>query len=78
MLYATLFGERRIRIFNFNLPVAKHLNVYYKSTDVEALSQFIIKKELSRMPQKGCKATRESIINNLVTLLHNYRTHCAS
>jgi protein transport protein SEC24 len=78
MLYATQFGERRIRVFNINLPVAKNLNEYFKKTDVEALSFYIIRKEVSKAMIKGAKVTRESIINNLVTLLHNYRTHCAA
>ena len=30
------------------------------------------------MHLKGAKTTRESIINNLVALLYNYRTHCAT
>lgn len=78
MLYANQFGERRIRVFNINLPIAKNLNEYYKKTDVEALSFYLIRKELSRSFQKGPKLTRETIINNLVTLLFNYRTHCAT
>lgn len=48
MLYNTQFGDKRIRIFNYAVPVAKNLNAYFKSADVEALSQFVIKKELSR------------------------------
>jgi protein transport protein SEC24 len=48
MLYATQFGERRIRVFNLNLPIAKNLNEYYKKADVEGLSFYIIRKELSR------------------------------
>ena len=78
MLYATQFGERRIRVFNINLPVAKNLNEYYKKADVEALSFYIVRKEVSKAFIKGAKITRETIINNLVTLLFNYRTHCAT
>lgn len=65
-------------MFNMNLPVAKNLNEYFKKTDVEALSFYILRKELSRSLVKGPKVTREHIINNLVTLLFNYRTHCAT
>jgi hypothetical protein len=38
MLYNTQFGDKRIRIFNYAVPVAKNLNAYFKSADVEALS----------------------------------------
>ena len=78
MLYATQFGDRRIRVFNINLPVAKNLNEYYKKTDCEALAFYLLRKELSRSFIRGSKPTRESLINNLVTLLFNYRTHCAT
>jgi hypothetical protein len=61
-----------------SIPVAKNINAYFKSTDVEALSQFLLKKELSKVHLKGAKTTRETIINNLVALLYNYRTHCAT
>lgn len=60
-----------------NIPVAKNLNSYYKSADVEALAQFMIKKEASRIMQKGSKVAKENIINGLVNLLYNYRTNCA-
>ena len=65
-------------MFNVNLPAAKNLNAYYKATDVEALAQFVTKRELSKVTHRGAKATREAIINSLVSLLFNYRTHCAT
>lgn len=77
-LYATQFGDRRIRVFNMSLPVAKNMNSYFKATDVETLSMFILKRDLSKVSLKGSKTTREVIINNLVSLLYNYRIHCAT
>jgi hypothetical protein len=50
MLYGTQYGEKRIRVFNLSLPVAKNLNTYFKSSEVEAVSHFLIKKEISRVP----------------------------
>jgi hypothetical protein len=38
MLYNTQFGEKRIRIFNMNLPVTKNLNAYYKAADAETVA----------------------------------------
>lgn len=78
MLYSTQFGEKRIRVFNICIPVAKNLNAYFKSSDVEALSHFIIKKEISRVPIKGPKVVRENTISELVNLLHSYRHNCAN
>ena len=62
-LYGTQFGERRIRVLNMNLPVAKNLNAYFKSADVETLSHFLIMKDLSKVMLKGAKNTKEHIIN---------------
>ena len=73
MLYTTHFGERRIRVFNQCLQISKTLNGHFKAADVETLSDFMIKREASRIMQRGSKVTKESIINNLVTLLHSYR-----
>jgi protein transport protein SEC24 len=73
MLYTNVFGERRIRVLNHQMVVAKNLNAYYKGADCEALSHFVIKKELSTLITKGCKGTRESMINNTVTQLLTYR-----
>jgi protein transport protein SEC24 len=73
MLYTTLYGERRIRVFNQCLQLAKNLNGYFKAADVETLADFTVKREASRAMQRGPKATKEQIINNLVNLLHAYR-----
>jgi hypothetical protein len=54
-MYSTQFGERRIRIFNYALSVAKSLNAYYKAADCETLSEFMIKKEVARIMAKGAK-----------------------
>lgn len=49
MLYTNNWGERRIRIMNFKMNVTKNLNTYFKAADVETASQFLIKRELSKM-----------------------------
>ena len=40
MLYTTVWGERRIRVMNMALQVAKTLSLYFKNGDVEAIAQF--------------------------------------
>eukprot|EP00349_Pseudokeronopsis_sp_Brazil_P002794 CAMPEP_0202963266 /NCGR_PEP_ID=MMETSP1396-20130829/7245_1 /ASSEMBLY_ACC=CAM_ASM_000872 /TAXON_ID= /ORGANISM="Pseudokeronopsis sp., Strain Brazil" /LENGTH=361 /DNA_ID=CAMNT_0049684321 /DNA_START=1043 /DNA_END=2128 /DNA_ORIENTATION=+ len=78
MLYTTAFGEKRIRIFNQMVPVCKNLNGYFKSGDVEAVAEFIVKREVSKVSLRGAKASREALMNNLVTMLYNYRHQCSS
>lgn len=55
------------------MQLAKNLSAHFKAADVETLSDFLLKRYASRIPTLGAKATKESIINNLVTLLHTYR-----
>jgi len=78
MMYNTQYGQKRIRVFNYNLLIAKNLNAYYKVTDQETLSAFMIKHELSRVFLRGAKSTRELLTNNLVNMLHAYRSKCAA
>ncbi len=77
-MYNTFTGEKRIRVFNYNLLIAKNLNAYYKAADQETLAEFMIKHELSRVFSRGAKATRELMTNNLVNLLYVYRQKCAA
>ncbi len=63
MLYTNNWGERRIRIMNFKMNVTKNLNTYFKAADVETASQFIIKRELSKMTLRGPRVVREHLTN---------------
>jgi protein transport protein SEC24 len=77
-MYTNQYGQRRIRVFNYQLQIAKNLSAYYKAADCETLAQFMLKKETAKVMVRGAKATREAIINSLVTLLHVYRQKCAA
>lgn len=78
MLYTTIWGERRIRVFNMNLQIVKTLNGYFKTADVETLSQFIIRREATKIMVKGSVNSKQSLINGLVDLLFTYRQKCAT
>ena len=43
ILYTSMYGERKIRVFNYSWTVAQNLYNYCKSSDVESLSQFKIR-----------------------------------
>ena len=60
------------------MQIAKALNAYFKAADVETLSDFLVKRYASRAPTIGAKATKEAIINTLVSLLHVYRQKCSA
>lgn len=78
MLYSDMEGVRKIRVFNYHWQVAKNLYSYFKSADVESVAQFKVRSELSQAVRRGAKNTKEKLINDLVDMLSNYRTQCAS
>ena len=77
MLHTDMYGERKIRIFNYSWVVSKNLHNYCKSSDVESVAQFRIRNHLTQVTKKGAKSTREKVINDLVTMLSNYRSLCS-
>ena len=53
MLYTDMYGERKIRVFNFSWIVQKTLFNYFKSTEVTNFSMFKIRQELSTATKIG-------------------------
>jgi protein transport protein SEC24 len=78
MLYTDMEGNRMIRIMNYSWTVASSMFNYFKSADVENLAQFKIRNELTQAPKRGAKATKEKLLNDLIEMLHTYRTSCAN
>jgi hypothetical protein len=78
MLYTDMEGKRKIRVMNFHWVVAANLFSYFKSADVENLAQFKIRNELSQAIKRGAKNTKEKLLNDLIEMLHVYRTQCAN
>ena len=77
MLYTDPYGERKIRVFNYAWLVSQNLYNYCKSADVESVSQFQIRQNLTQVTRKGAKSTKEKVINDLVEMLTNYRNLCS-
>lgn len=73
-----MYGERKIRILNYQWMVASSLYNYCRSSDVESVSQFKLRQNLTQVTKKGAKGTKESMINELVEMLTNYRNLCAN
>ena len=60
-------------MFNYQWKVAQNLYGYCKSADVESVAQFKLRHDLTEVPKKGAKGTKEKVINDLVDMLTNYR-----
>ena len=78
MLYTRSDGQRMIRVFNYMWRVCKNLYAYFRSTDVENYIQFKMRNDLTQLSKLGPLKLREKYQNDLVDMLHNYRTHCAN
>lgn len=78
MLYTTMEGRRVIRVMNFSWVVAQNLYSYFKSADVENVAQFKVRNELSQAFKRGAKSTKEKLLNDLIEMLHTYRTQCSN
>ena len=53
MLYTDMYGERKIRVFNFSWQVCKTLFNYFKSTEVTNFAMFKVREELSLATKFG-------------------------
>ena len=78
ILYTDLNGDRKIRILNYNWNVAQNIYNYCRSSDVESVSQFKLRHDLTQVVKLGAKGTKEKVINDLVDMLTNYRNTCAN
>ena len=47
ILYTDLNGDRKIRILNYNWNVAQNIYNYCRSSDVESVSQFKLRHDLT-------------------------------
>ena len=77
-LYTDAYGERKIRILNYTWKVAANVYNYCRSADVESVSQFKLRHDLTKVTKLGAKGTKEKVINDLVEMLTNYRNNCAN
>jgi len=78
VLYTNPYGERMIRVINVKLNTSKDLVNIFRSADVEAVAQLLIKKYIVQINSTPIKAIRDSLTSKLVDILYNYRIHCAT
>ena len=77
VLHTDMYGERKIRIMNYSWKATSKLINYFRSADVENVAQFKVRHDLTFVTKKGSKNVREKVINDMVTMLQNYRNLCA-
>ena len=77
-LYTNPYGQRVIRVINFKLTTSNDIVTIFRSCDVEAAAQLIIKRNILTIATTQISQIRKAMIDQLVTILYNYRYHCAS
>lgn len=72
-MYTSVYGDRRVRVFNIALGVSDQLHTYYKAANNEALCAYLIRKHLLQLETKGSRYVKQQIIDDVAELLTKYR-----
>eukprot|EP01130_Rhizamoeba_saxonica_P018922 TRINITY_DN9650_c0_g1_i1.p1 TRINITY_DN9650_c0_g1~~TRINITY_DN9650_c0_g1_i1.p1 ORF type:complete len:822 (-),score=181.15 TRINITY_DN9650_c0_g1_i1:53-2518(-) len=72
LLYTSSNGQRRIRVFTYQLPIAFGLNDIYQSVNVPALMNLMGKMAINKALNTKLASAREALKNKTVDILTNY------
>ena len=75
MLFTTRAGERRVRVHNLRLPLAKDVGAVFASSDQDAMACFLAKRaaaELAR-PRAPLLGARNVVLRSVCEMLRCYR-----
>uniref|UniRef100_A0A1I8I076 Zf-Sec23_Sec24 domain-containing protein n=1 Tax=Macrostomum lignano TaxID=282301 RepID=A0A1I8I076_9PLAT len=78
LLYTGLSGHRRVRVHNLALATTGQLADMYRSADVDATLNLLVKAALKLLLKKGPLEARSALVSRCVGILTAYRRHCVS
>ena len=78
MLYSTPDGQRKLRIMNMYLPQSDRVDQIFLHSDQDAVFQFLVKQQLSKIGTLTCAQMREALIGRCADLLRAYRNNAVS
>ncbi|XP_061664267.1 protein transport protein Sec24D isoform X2 [Syngnathoides biaculeatus] len=78
LLYTTVGGQRRLRVFNLGLNCSSHLSELYKSCETDSLVNFFAKSAYRAILNQPLKNVRDILVNQTAHMLACYRKNCAS
>ncbi|PAA54817.1 hypothetical protein BOX15_Mlig004445g3, partial [Macrostomum lignano] len=78
LLYTGLSGHRRVRVHNLALATTGQLADMYRSADVDATLNLLVKAALKLLLKKGPLEARSALVSPCVGILTAYRRHCVS
>ncbi|XP_061524944.1 protein transport protein Sec24D [Phycodurus eques] len=78
LLYTTIGGQRRLRVFNLGLNCSSHLSELYKSCETDSLVNFFAKSANRAILNQPLKNVRDILVNQTAHMLACYRKNCGS
>jgi len=78
MLYTNPYGQRVIRVLNYKIITSNDIVAIFKSCDVEAVAQLLIKRNITHISTTAVPQIRKTFQELVVNILYAYRHHCAS
>lgn len=78
LLYTNPYGQRVIRVLNLKVSTSNDIVTIFRSCDVEAASQLILKRNIINISSTPINQIRKTLTDLLVAVLYNYRFHCAN
>ncbi|XP_077597829.1 protein transport protein Sec24D [Stigmatopora nigra] len=78
LLYTTIGGKRRLRIFNLGLNCTSQLSELYKSCETDSLVNFFAKSAYRAILNQPLKNVRDILVGQTAHMLACYRKNCAS
>ena len=78
LLYTNNYGQRVVRVINFKMGTSNNIPTIFKSCDVEAVSQLIIKRNILNVSSISVPRIKKDLLDTLVAIFYSYRQNCAS
>ncbi|RKP19577.1 hypothetical protein ROZALSC1DRAFT_13818, partial [Rozella allomycis CSF55] len=73
LLYTTIEGERRIRVFTLCLPTTSNLNELYSNVDEQSMFTLLSKMAIERILTHKLEDSREGLINKSIELFSSFQ-----
>lgn len=78
LLYTSMFGERRIRVFNLALISSNMLGNVFRYAEMDAIVNYISKAAITQTLEVPLKTVRDTLTEKCVQILAAYRRFCAT
>ncbi|OSD01370.1 sec24-like protein [Trametes coccinea BRFM310] len=78
MLYTTVSGERRVRVFNVALRVVTLAGNVFQYADMDATVSYLVRDAISKMSSQKISQIHDMLTEKCALVLYAYRKFCAA